>query len=261
MAFNDEAVVRAAAACRIPLISAVGHETDHTLLDLVADRRAPTPTAAAELAVPMRDELRATVAHEASRLGSGLARQLREARLHVNQARLPDLPALLDTARQKLDDRSHRLSLALPNLLAARHAGLAGAERAMPDVRGLVPPARARAALAAAGLVAALRHAAGARRMAGARTMERLNVASLSGRLREARARLDGAAALLESVSPLAVLGRGYALVSDARGRPVTTAAGVTPGMALRLRFADDTVGARADVLPGATRQGRLLFD
>ncbi|MDE2006353.1 MAG: exodeoxyribonuclease VII large subunit, partial [Rhodospirillales bacterium] len=116
MAFNDEAVVRAASACAIPLISAVGHETDTTLIDFAADRRAATPTAAAELAVPSRSELAAGLAQSAARLAGGLGRIVQERRLRLGRAErgLPDLPALVGLARQRLDDRAERLALALP---------------------------------------------------------------------------------------------------------------------------------------------------
>ncbi len=145
MAFNDEAVLRAAAACRIPLISAVGHETDTTLIDHVSDRRAPTPTAAAELAVPSRTELLADLAHKAARLAGALDRtaQSAGARLAAAGARLPDLPAILYSARQRLDDRAQRLDLAPPNLLAARGASLHRAERHIPDPHALIAARRA----------------------------------------------------------------------------------------------------------------------
>ncbi len=96
MAFNEEIVLRAAAACRIPLISAVGHETDTTLIDFVSDRRAPTPTAAAELAVPARVDLLADLEHKAARLIGGLNRLTQERRLRLSRAErgLPDLPTL-----------------------------------------------------------------------------------------------------------------------------------------------------------------------
>ena len=240
MAFNEEIVVRAAAACRIPLISAVGHETDTTLIDFASDRRAPTPTAAAEMAIPARADLLADIQQKTARLTGGLNRLLQERRLGLSRAErgLPDLPALLGTARQRLDDRAERLRLALPNLLAARRAafGLAGAQ-----------------------LAGGLRHALAGARNRGARTLARLTGAMLRASLREARARLAGSAAQLETVSPMAVLARGYALVTDPAGHPLTSASAVAPGAALRLRFGDGEVSARAD--GGKARgQGRLAL-
>ena len=138
MAFNEEVVIRAVFACTIPLISAVGHETDTTLIDFVSDRRAPTPTAAAELAVPSRVELVADLAQKSARLTGALGRLLQECRMRLTSAErgLPDLPALVGTARQRLDDRAARLGLALPNLLAARRGAFESA------ARGLAEPAQ-----------------------------------------------------------------------------------------------------------------------
>jgi len=262
MAFNDEAVVRAAAACRIPLISAVGHETDTTLIDFAADRRAPTPTAAAEMAIPARADLLADVAQKGSRLAGALGRALQERRLGLSRAErgLPDPAALLGAARQRLDDRGERLGLALPNLLTERRARLAAVERRLPDLPGLIAARRAALGLAGARLAGALRQSvAGTRRRAG-RTLERLIPAPLLAMLRHAAARLEGGAARLEAVSPLAVLSRGYALVQDPTGRTFTAAAGVPPGQKLVLRFADGTVAATADGGGKPTRQGRLAL-
>ena len=110
-AFNEEAVVRAAASSAIPTISAVGHETDVTLIDHAADRRAPTPTAAAEMAVPVRTDLLAQVLDDSRRMVSGLGRLLEEQRIRVEGlARgLPDPVALLRSNEQRLDDLSERL--------------------------------------------------------------------------------------------------------------------------------------------------------
>src|SRR5437660_9914676 len=114
MAFNEEIVVRAAAASVIPLISAVGHETDTTLIDHASDRRAPTPTAAADMAVPVRLDLIAELGGKSSRLSAGLSRLFGERRMHLTGlARgLPDPHDLIGSAAQRLDDRAERPPLA-----------------------------------------------------------------------------------------------------------------------------------------------------
>jgi exodeoxyribonuclease VII large subunit len=284
MAFNEEIVVRAAADCRIPLISAVGHETDTTLIDFAADRRAPTPTAAAEMAVPARSDLIADLTQKSSRLIGALTRLTQERHLRLSRAQrgLPDLPALLGTARQRLDDRSERLVMALPRLVERRRAALTAAERHLPDLPALLQACRDRVQergvrlvlalpnylerrragidLCGQKLAACLRHTVSGIHNHANRILSRLSDAPVRACLREMRARVEGAGGRLESVSPLAVLRRGYAVVSDTAGHPLTAAADVKPGARLRLRFSDGEVGATADRPAAPDRQGKLAL-
>jgi exodeoxyribonuclease VII large subunit len=131
-AFNEEVVVRAIAASTIPVISAVGHETDTTLADFAADRRAPTPTAAAEIAVPVRSELAATLADLAHRKRRSVSRPLtlgRE-RLEARVGRLPKPAVLIGQAQQRLDDAGERLRRGL-----GERARLAGSRLALAGVK------------------------------------------------------------------------------------------------------------------------------
>jgi exodeoxyribonuclease VII large subunit len=282
MAFNEEIVLRAVAACRIPVISAVGHETDTTLIDFVSDRRAPTPTAAAEMAIPARADLLADVAQKAARLAGALAHVTRERRLRLIRAErlLPDLPSILGTARQRLDDRGDRLAMGLPRLLERRSASLASLAGRLPDLPAMLIAARERVrdrggrlvlalpnlvtirshalGLAEQRLLSGLRQAVGSVHQRAGRVLGRLTDGAPRAALREARARLDGTAARLESVSPLAVLARGYALVTDPAGAPITRAVGVKPGTKMRVRFADGEVLATADGARPGDRQGML---
>ncbi len=266
MAFNEEIVVRAAAASRIPLISAVGHETDTTLIDFASDRRAPTPTAAAEMAVPARLELLADLSQRAARLDGALARHTTQAAAALERAgsKLPDLPAMLGTARQRLDDRAERLVLALPNYMSGRHAKL---DRLVPrHPREILASLKGQTGLLGHRLVMALPNLlrASQKRLDGAayrlseptREISKRQAAlsllahrlqtPLPARQSEAKIRLETLTARLESVSYERVLARGFALVTTARGLPVTSAAAVSPGAALRLRFADGQTEVKA---------------
>ncbi len=262
MAFNEEVVLRAVAACTIPLISAVGHETDTTLIDHASDRRAPTPTAAAELAVPARAEMAASLAQTGARLIQAAAGLLNNTRLRLLRAerRLPDVPARMAQSRQRVDDIGSRLPRALVGLLAARRQGLSGLR--VPHPREGILARRA----AVQGLSLRL-SAAWARQRdtkATARALTRLSPAPVLALVRQKRAVLDGLAARLESASYQSVLARGFALVRDADGHAVTAAKRIAAGQALRLTFADGDVRAQADGAPprrkgAAPEQGSLL--
>ena len=262
MAFNEEIVVRAAAMCSIPLISAVGHETDTTLIDFASDRRAPTPTAAAELAVPARAELVAALAQTGARLAQAAAGLLNQARLRLLRAErgLPDVPARLAQSRQRLDDIGDRLPRALASLLTARRQSLAALR--VPHPREGILARRAAVQALSLRLSAAWGRQRDGR--AAAPALTRLSPAPVQALIRQKRAVLEGLSARLESASYQSVLARGFALVRDADGHAVTAAKSVSPGQALRLTFADGEVRAQADGAPArkkgsAPEQGSLL--
>jgi exodeoxyribonuclease VII large subunit len=232
MAFNDEAVLRAVASCSIPVISAVGHETDTTLIDFVSDRRAPTPTAAAEMAVPPRLELLADIAQKTARLTGALSHIATAARARLDRAggKLPDLPNLIGAVRQRLDDRGERLTLALPNYAAARRSALERLTNRLIHPREFLGQQRNNLAL-----------------------LEHRLQAPLPARLRECQLRLDNLATRLSSVSFEAVLQRGFVLVTTTAGTPILSAAKIAPGAGLKLKFHDGDIAATA-----AAKQGVL---
>ena len=227
-AFNEEVVVRAAAESRVPLISAIGHETDTTLIDFAADHRAPTPTAAAERAVPVRAELVAEQASLAARLRRGLGRVMEERRMRVMAASraLPKPDDLLALARQRLDlaggKLTHGLSanLSVHGLRLARATGrlsLRPITQRLGDQRRRLSDQWTRAARA------------------------------LAQALSRRKDRLAAEAKLFASLNYTAVLARGYAIVRDAKGAPVRAAAASRPGQALDIEWADGHVGVHVN--------------
>jgi exodeoxyribonuclease VII large subunit len=220
--FNEEEVVRAVADCTIPIISAVGHETDTTLCDFAADLRAPTPTAAAELAVPVQAELAAFVADLNVRQRRALARQLAQAkeRLEARSQRLPQPQALLQGQAQRVDDLGERLRRALVHRteiagsVLARHAG----------------------ALRPALLMARVEREA--ERLAA----RRLRPEMLLQRIDHARGKIEALDRLRRSLDPKAPLQRGYVLVTAPDGHVVRTREDAQARPTLRLEFADGTL-------------------
>ena len=230
-AFNEEIVVRAAAASAIPLISAVGHETDTTLIDFAADVRAPTPTAAAEMAVPVRAELHAQILDSSRRLVTGLDRFWEDQRLRIESLGrgLPQPDYLLEEASQRLDGETERLGLAARNrlgTLAERVGALGNRLRHPRDV------------MSAAGVQ--LDQSGDRLRPAFDRLLQ--NLAD----------RLTTQSKLFTSVSYKSVLERGFALVRDANGNPLLRAAEAAAGAAIEIEFTDGAVGATVDEAGGA---------
>ncbi|MEI7790082.1 MAG: exodeoxyribonuclease VII large subunit [Alphaproteobacteria bacterium] len=241
MAFNDEAVVRAVAASAIPLISAVGHETDTTLIDFVSDMRAPTPTAAAELAVPVRTELLAQTMDFERRMLTCFSKGLKDRQRHLAQlARvLPRAESLFAGPRQRLDQASERLGQSLRKNLQVHRVQFSRAEAQLRDrmLKDRMTVCGER--------VAAL----------GTRA-ERAQRA----RLAQARRQLDGLTRVLDSVSHKSVLERGFALVRGEDGKVRRRAAAVKPGEALTLSFADGDTPAVAEGSP-ARAKGKKPID
>jgi len=248
--FNEENVVRAVAASDIPVISAVGHETDWTLVDHAADRRAPTPTGAAEMAVPVRAELVANVGDLDNRRRLAWARHIDSRRREVVAlARaIPSLGDLLAVPRQTLDNLALRLQGGLATLARIKRGELqAVAGRMTPQLLARNARAFAERVATLAGRMdrAATAALTLARRNLG-QAAARMTPDSVTRAIEQKRERLAQLARFLGSLSYQSVLARGFALVRDAAGAPVRSAAAISPGDLLGLEFADGTVAATA---------------
>ncbi len=267
-AFNEEVVVRAAAASRIPLISAVGHETDTTLIDLAADHRAPTPTAAAELAVPVRTELLARNTDLGSRLYVSVERALRERQQTVNGlARgLPDPTSLLGQASQRLDDLADRLPHGLRTRIERARSLLMETSARLGTPVALLRDASLRLKTPVEQLAQLFKGIVRERRRDYHTLTMRLSLDEVAQRLPRhqesladlaarqnhafesrvgtAAERLAHSSSLLQSYSYQSVLARGFALVRDKNGALVTSATEATAREALDLEFADGRASA-----------------
>jgi exodeoxyribonuclease VII large subunit len=227
-AFNHEGLARAVAESKIPVISAIGHETDFTIVDFVADLRAPTPSAAAELVIRSRQEIEAQAEDLYRRLERAVRYRLLMARQELTE-RVQDgaFARVMDSIhrrQQKLDEQGFRLEKAERQLLERCHRRCESA-------------------------AAAVRHYDARRRLAAIRQSLEAQVASLAAathrRLLESRGALDRRTASLEALSPVAILNRGYALVFDAKGQLVKDAAQLAVGDEVSARLARGRLRAR----------------
>jgi exodeoxyribonuclease VII large subunit len=226
--FNHEALARAVADSKIPVISAIGHETDFTIIDFVADLRAPTPSAAAEMVIRSRQEIEAQAEDLYARLERGLRYRLLMARQELTErAQHGAFARMMDgihRRQQKLDEQRFRLEKAERQLLERCHRR-------------------------SESVAAAIRHYDARRRLAAVRQSLESQVANLAAathtRLLESRGALDRRTASLEALSPVAILNRGYALVFDAKGRLVKDASRLKAGDEVSARLARGRVRAR----------------
>jgi exodeoxyribonuclease VII large subunit len=226
MAFNEEIVVRAAAASAIPLISAVGHETDTTLIDFASDRRAPTPTAAAEFAVPVRLQLLARVEEQSARLLFQIERALEFKRsgLQALERGLGNPRHAIEAHVQRLDGLDERLDGAWRNYAERRVQAVAtwGARLRHPlqQIHDFIHRLETQGRALDTGFK---------------RTVD------------AAEARYQRLSDLLESYSYRGVLKRGFVLVTDGAGHAVGSAKDTKPGEGVRLEFHDGRVAATVD--------------
>jgi len=229
-AFNSERVARAIASSRLPVVSAVGHETDFTIADFVADLRAPTPSAAAELITEAQHKIAEHLANQSHRLDRAIRFQLLQARQRMS--RLP-----ISRAEARLSTLQHRLSQRLDDLAFRMEVSLTSRLRRHQD--------------RVASLTACvLRHDP---RQALAQSRERLQSSrhqmyrAIELRLHENASALHALDARLRSLSPLAVLDRGYALVLDAEGGLVRSTAQLKQGDVLTTRLSDGAFLSRVE--------------
>ena len=226
--FNHEGLARAVADSKIPVISAIGHETDFTIIDFVADLRAPTPSAAAELVIRSRQEIEAQTEDLYARLERALRYRLLMARQELTErAQHGAFARMMDgihRRQQKLDEQRFHLEKAERQLLERCHRR-------------------------SESVAAAVRHYDARRRLAAVRQSLESQVANLAAathtRLLESRGALDRRTASLEALSPVAILNRGYALVFDAKGRLVKDASRLKAGDEVSARLARGRVRAR----------------
>jgi exodeoxyribonuclease VII large subunit len=229
-AFNSERVARAIASSRLPVVSAVGHETDFTIADFVADLRAPTPSAAAELITEAQHKIAEYLATQEQRLTRAARFQLLQARQHLSRLEIGRAEAriatLLHRKAQRLDDLAFRQEAAITAQLRRRQDQVASLAAAVlrHDPRQALAQARER-------LLAGQNHLH--------RAIERLLHARANTH--------SGLEARLHSLSPLAVLDRGYALVLSADGAVIRSAAQLTPGDSLTTRLADGSFSSRVE--------------
>ena len=225
-AFNEEIVARAIHRSRIPVISAVGHEIDYTISDFVADLRAPTPTAAGQIVVPNKADLKRRLNDLQLTLISALRGTIAAERRHLRalSSRLRDPAYLMRQARQRTDECSNALRMALTRMAEHRR-------RQLQMLAGRIKPPRGALRERRAGLESASRHL----------------LHSATAMLGDRRQRLVSVGARLDSLSPLKVLGRGYSVVVNIRdGRAVTDAMSVEVGDTLDVRLHRGRVQARA---------------
>ena len=227
-AFNEEIVARAIAASELPIVSAVGHEIDFSIADMVADHRAPTPSAAAELLSPDQREQMERLKKLESDLVRLIRRKLADAQTQLDhlRKRLKHPGAQLREQSQRLDDLEQRLVLAQKNLLARKKSELVLLESRLQASSPLPRIQQMQRDL---------------------QNLQQRLESAMQAKLQDAGSRLAHLAQMLDSLSPLGTLQRGYAIVTDGDGKVVTDARTVSPGDTLQTRLASGRLQVTVD--------------
>jgi exodeoxyribonuclease VII large subunit len=265
--FNEEEVARAAFACKIPLISAVGHEVDTTLIDYVSDKRAPTPTAAAEIAMPVRFDLQQKLASMKNKMYHALRHNFQRQELRLKHTSLKGMMSLLETKQQRLDQANLRLSRAMERQLSHYERRLSRIR--LPRPQEVIMRAahklsnlyhsmintmesrlqRGRLTLSAcASMTPCMDRLLDRHDQALTRQHNRLNRA-MTGLLTHHTQRLGHTRRLVESCSYQRILQKGFGLVKNKQGQPITSATALSTGDTMTVVLADGHVtGQVSDV-------------
>ena len=247
--FNEEIVVRAVAGSDIPVISAVGHETDWTLIDYVADVRAPTPTGAAEFAVPVKAELMADLDDHARRLITTQTRLIQTRRMELRVVDLPPVKDLLALPRQRFDAISDKLGYALRANLQSHREAFTSIRLSVTSLSQSIQSFQGQLKLQRERLTQVMSSSLRQQRTQYQSLIERFNKAFVND-FKHKKSVLSNVSSLLKTLSYESVLDRGFALVRDEVNEPVRLATSVSPNQKLNIQFSDGVVAVMSEAKP-----------